>query len=130
MVCTMKLKLNKSQKVKGLSKKVSYSLTAQVMLTEEERQYLQKYKLANEVVYAKERVTPDMSRDASLIRNLSAIALNLRITVSDLVNGRTIVCKDIGEIMDVEATIVRACQGLKNLLTNCSQFEGEQIIEF
>ena len=113
----MKLKLNKSQQVKGLSKKVSYSLTAQVELTDQEQEYLHKYKLANEVVYAKERVTPDMSRDASLIRNLSALALNLSITVSDLVNGRTIVCKDIGEIMSVEATIMQSCQGLKNLLT-------------
>lgn len=126
----MKLKLNKSQQVKGLSKKVSYSLTAQVELTDQEQEYLHKYKLANEVVYAKERVTPDMSRDASLIRNLSALALNLSITVSDLVNGRTIVCKDIGEIMSVEATIMQSCQGLKNLLTNCAGFEGEQIIEF
>lgn len=126
----MKLKLNKSQKVKGLTQKVSYSLTAQVELTEEEREYLHKYKLANEIVYAKDRVTPDMSDNPSLIRNLSALALNLRITVSDLVNGRTIVCKDIGEIMSVEATIMQSCQGLKNLLTNCAGFEGEQIIEF
>lgn len=126
----MKLKLNKSQKVKGLTQKVSYSLTAQVELTDEEHAYLHKYKLANEIVYAKDRVTPDMSDNPSLIRNLSALALNLRITVSDLVNGRTIVCKDIGEIMSVEATIMQSCQGLKNLLTNCAGFEGEQIIEF
>lgn len=126
----MKLKLNKSQKAKGLTQKISYSLTAQVMLTEEERHYLSKYKLADQIVYSKERVTPDASRDASLIRNLSALALNLKITVSDLVNGRTIVCKDINEIMDVEATIYKSCQGLKNILTNCAGFEGEQIIEF
>lgn len=126
----MKLKLNKSQKAKGLTQKISYSLTAQVELTEEERHYLNKYKLANEIVYSKERVTPDKSRDASLIRNLSALALNLKITVSDLVNGRTIVCKDINEIMDVEQTIYKSCQGLKNILTNCAGFEGEQIIEF
>lgn len=126
----MKLKLNKSQKTKGLTQKISYSLTAQVVLTEEERHYLQKYKLANEIVYSKERVTPDKSKDASLIRNLSALALNLRITVSDLVGGRTIVCKDINEIMDVEQTIYKSCEALKNILTNCAGFEGEQVIEF
>jgi len=128
----MKLRLNKSQKAKGLTRKIVYSLTAKVELTEEERIYLQKYKLANEIVYAKDRIAPDMNPTgfASLARNLSAMAINLRITVNDLVIGRTIVCKDIGEIMDVEATIYKSCNGLKNLLTNCAGFEGEQIIEF
>ena len=133
----MKLRLNKSQRSAALSSKVVFSLGAQVDLTAQEQDFVKKYKMGKVVLYSKERVHPDMQRHDSayesakgLMRNLSALALNLKINVNDLVGGRTIECKDISEMMDVEDTIKTACQGLKNLLDACSGFEGEEIIDY
>jgi hypothetical protein len=89
--------------------------------------------MGKEVVYSKERVQIERDDYASakgIFRNLSAIALNLSISVNDLVNGRTIECKDILEIIDAEDSIRDACKTLKTLLDACSGFEGEEIIEY
>ena len=134
----MKLRLNKSQRSAALSNKIVFSLGAQVDLTAQEQDFVKKYKMDKEVLYSKERVRPDLSREyesayksaKGIMRNLSALALNLKINVNDLVGGRTIECKDISEMMDVEDTIKTACQGLKNLLDACSGFEGEEIIDY
>lgn len=130
----MKLRLNKSQRSAGvMSKKVMFSLGAQVDLTAQEAEYVKKYKMGSSILYNKERVTPEMHDYKSgkgLMRNLSAIAMNINLTVDDLVKGRTIECKDINEIIDVEVTVKSACQGLKNLLEACAGFEGEEIIDY
>lgn len=130
----MKLRLNKSQRSTGvMSKKVLFSLGAQVDLTAQEQEYVTKYKMGNEVIYNKDRVNPEMHDYKSgkgIMRNLSAIAMNINLTVNDLVGGRTIECKDISEILDAEASVKSACSGLKNLLEACAGFEGEEIIEY
>jgi len=130
----MKLRLNKSQRSSGvMSKKVVFSLGAQVDLTSQEAEYVKKYKMGKEVLYNKDRVNPelyDYKSGKGIMRNLSAIAMNINLTVNDLVNGRTIECKDINEILDAEATVKTACQGLKNLLEACAGFEGEEIIDY
>ncbi len=129
----MKLRLNKSQRTAGLTKKVVFTLGAQVDLSAQEQDYVNRYKMGKEVVYSKERVNPETVDYASakgMFRNLSAIALNLSISVNDLVLGRTIECKDIIEIIDAEDSIKEACKTLKILLDACSGFEGEEIIEY
>jgi len=130
----MKLRLKKSQRSTGvMSKKVMFSLDAQVDLTAQETDYIRKYKMGKEVIYNKDRVNPEMHDYKSgkgIMRNLSAIAMNINLTVDDLVKGRTIECKDISEILDAEASVKSACAGLKNLLEACSGFEGEEIIDF
>lgn len=129
----MKLRLNKSQRTTGFSKKVVFSLGAQVDLTAEEQDYVNKYKMGKEVVYSKERIAPenfDITSWKGIARNLSAGALNLTLTVNDLVGGRTIECKDITEMMGVEETIRIGCKALKNMLESCAGFEGEEVVEF
>jgi len=130
----MKLRLNRSQRTSGvMSKNVVFSLGAQVDLTAEEAGYVKKYKMNKQVLYNKDRVNPelhDYKSGKGLMRNLSAIAMNINLTVDDLVGGRTIECKNIGEILDAEDTVKSACQGLKQLLEACSGFEGEEIIDY
>ena len=72
----------------------------------------------------------DYKSGKGIMRNLSAIAMNINLTVDDLVGGRTIECKNIGEILDAEDTVKSACHGLKQLLEACSGFEGEEIIDY
>ena len=130
----MKLRLNKSQRSAGMmSKNVVFSLGAQVDLSAQEAEFVKKYKMGKEIVYNKDRVNPelhDYKSGKGLIRNLSAIAMNINLTVDDLVKGRTIECKDISEMLDAEASVKSACSGLKNLLEACAGFEGEEIIDY
>jgi len=130
----MKLRLNKSQRASGMmSKNIVFSLAAQVDLSAQEAEYVKKYKMGKEVIYNKDRVNPEMHDYKSgkgILRNMSAIALNINLTVDDLVKGRTIECKDISEMLDAEASVKSACSGLKNLLEACSGFEGEEIIDY
>jgi len=130
----MKLRLNRSQRTAGMmSKNVVFSLGAQVDLTAQEADYVKKYKMGKEVLYNKDRVNPEMTDYKSgkgIMRNLSAIAMNINLTIDDLVTGRTIECKDITEVLDAEATVKSACQNLKYLLDACSGFEGEEIISY
>lgn len=116
-----------------MSKSVLFSLAAQVDLTAEESEYVKKYKMGSNVVYNKDRVNPEMHDYKSgkgIMRNLSAIALNINLTVDDLVRGRTIECKDIIEIIDAEQSVKSACANLKGLLDACAGFEGEELIDY
>jgi len=130
----MKLRLNKSQRSSGvMSKKVIFSLGAQVDLSAQEAEYVKKYRMGSNIVYNKDRVNPEMHDYKSgkgIMRNLSAMAMNINLTVNDLVNGRTIECKDITEMIDAEVSVKSACAGLKNLLDACAGFEGEEIIDY
>ena len=114
----MKLRLNKSQRASGvMSKKVVFSLGAQVDLTAQEAEYVKKYKMGSNIVYNKDRVNPEMHDYKSgkgIMRNLSALALNINLI----------------EMIDAEESVKSACQGMKNLLEACAGFEGEEIIEY
>jgi len=130
----MKLRLNKSQRSTGMmSKKVLFSLGAQVDLTSQEQDYVKKYKMGKEVIYNKDRINPELrnyNTGKGIMQNLSAAMMNINLTVDDLVKGRTIECKDITEMLDAEATVKSACQSLKHLLDACAGFEGEEIIDY
>jgi len=130
----MKLRLNKSQRSTGLmSKKIMFSLGAQVDLTAQEQDYVKKYKMGKEVLYNKDSINQKSALPTTvggLVRDISAMTANINLTVDDLVKGRTIECKDISEIMDAEASVKSACQGLKHLLDACAGFEGEEVLDY
>ena len=130
----MKLRLNKSQRSSGvMSKKVMFSLGAQVDLTAQEAEYVKKYKMGREVIYNKDRINQKAALPSTvggLVRDISAMTMNINLTVDDLVKGRTIECKDIVEMIDAEESVKSACQGMKNLLEACAGFEGEEIIDY
>lgn len=130
----MKLRLNKSQRSSGvMSKKVVFSLGAQVDLSAQEADYVKKYKMDREVLYNKDRINQKAALPSTvggLVRDISAMTMNINLTVADLIKGLTIECKDITEILDAEATVKTACGNLKGLLDACAGFEGEEIINY
>lgn len=130
----MKLRLTKSQRSSGVvSKKVVFSLGAQVDLTAQESDYVKTYKMGKEVIYNKDRVNPDLvnyNTGKGIVRNLSAALMNINLTVDDLVKGKTIECKDITEMLHAEASVKTACKGLKGLLDACAGFAGEEVIDY
>ena len=129
----MRLRFRRSQRTAGLmSKTTVFTLEARVDITEEELGHLKKYKMGQEVIYAKERITADKSGDggfANIARNLAAAATALTIRIDDLIKGTKVDCKDILEMLAVEEQIVSACQTFKNILASMAHFDGEEIIE-
>ena len=129
----MRLRLRRSQRTAGLmSKTTVFSLEARVDITDEEQQHIQKYKMGQEVLYSKERVSPDRSGETSIgafARNIAAAATALTVRIDDLIKGTKVECKDILEMMAVEEQIVSACKTFQSVLANMAYFDGEEVIE-
>lgn len=131
----MRLLLNKGQKQSGMvSKSVTFQLSARVELDGNEQAALDRYKFGKELIYSKENIEPSSYANrntwSGIARNFSAAAMNLRLTVNDLIRGKTIECKSIAEMLDVEDTIKQSCEVLKGMLTACQTFEGETVLDY
>lgn len=128
----MKLLLRRSQK-KGMIGNITFVLDARSELTPEEQENVKKYKMGKEILYYKEKVdtsSADPNTWSGIARGLAARALNIKITVDDVVNGKAIECKDILEMRAAEEQLKEACQLFKQMLESAARFEGEQVIEF
>tara|TARA_R100000656_G_scaffold47199_1_gene38302 strand:+ start:1298 stop:1726 length:429 start_codon:yes stop_codon:yes gene_type:complete len=134
----MQLRLKRDQKA-GMTGNVTFKLYFIVDLDPEEAAALQKYKFGKDIVYE----TPTGAAASAglrgaegvgnigrgLVATLAAKALNQILTVNDMVNGKEIACKDIGEMIAAEEQIKEACNGLSRILYACRHFEGEEIID-
>jgi hypothetical protein len=153
----MKLLLRRSQRAGGmLGGKVIFVLDARTDLSPDEQGLVKKYGLGKLVVYDSEArkkhgaaayshfdnaaTTPGFGASSagrslwSNARGLASaamMALSLRVTVDDLINGRHIECKDLDELLGAEAAIVDACKNLKAYLETAVTFDGrEEVVEF
>lgn len=129
----MRLRFRRSQRMSGLmSKTAVFSLEARVDITEEEMDHIKKYKMGQEIVYKKERVSASNGNDdtwTGLARNFASYATALTIRIDDLVKGTKIECKDIMEMMAVENQVLEACKTFKEILSASAFFEGEEVVE-
>ena len=99
----MRIRFRRSQRMSGImSKSAVFSLEARVDITDEEVDHIKKYKMGQEVVYKKERVSGSNGNDdtwTGLARNFASYATALTIRIDDLIKGTKIECKDIMEMM-------------------------------
>ena len=121
----MKLLIQRDQKKGLLGGSIKFILKARAELSDEEQDNIKKYKMSKTLLY-----TNMEDRGAGLLGVLSRFAMAIDITVSDLVNGRQVDCKDIIEMLAVEEQIKEACNNFKNVLDAAASFGGEEIIEF
>ena len=128
----MKLKLTRSQESGGLTGKVTFRLHAIVVLDEKESSAVKRYKLGKEIVYSKQKIDPTAAKSfAGAIGRLAAAAtFNIKLTVNDMVEGRTIECKEITEMLAVEEHVREACEILNSILQAAAYFGGEEVVEF
>ena len=137
----MKLKLDRSQKSGMISSKITFTLFAQTELTDEEAGYVNKYKMGKEVLYERIKLEGGAGVIGSVAGGMLGIAagaatalakkaLNLTITVDDLVNGKNVECKDIIEMRAAEEQLKEACETFKVVLESAAHFEGTEILEF
>jgi len=58
--------------------------------------------------------------------SIAAASLSLRITISSLITGVHVQCKDMDEILEAEEAITIAAQNLKSYLSAASTFNGQE----
>jgi len=131
----MQLLLRRTQK-SGLTGKITFSLYSKVRLDEAEAGHVKKYRMGKEVLYEKIKMSGGnggmgfLGDMASIARSLAAKALNITVTINDLLDGKTVDCKDIIEMRAAEDQIKEACGMFKEILESAAHFEGEEVIDY
>ncbi len=110
-----------------------FVLNVRTSLSSQEEEYIYKYRLSSMIVYEKESVTNAIT-DSGLFKkifvSLAARSTGRMFTVSDLVHGRSIECRDIVEMLEAEGQIKEAAEAFYAILTACQQFGGEEVIAY
>lgn len=123
----MKLLLRRDQK-SGLMGGISFLLSVRADLSEEERSHIAKYKLGSSVLYTRGQITDPGSGLLGLASRLAFKAMNISVSVDDLVGGKRVECKDIVEMLAVEDQLKEACRTFKAVLGAAATFGGEEVV--
>ena len=122
----MELLLQKDQK-SGLMGGTKFLLTAKAKLTSEEESAVKRYKLGETILYEKPNDGPNMASITSMLAYRFTVP---RINVNDLTSGKSIEAKDVVEILDAEAQILRAAEVFHRVLSATSTFGTETVHTF
>lgn len=126
----MKLLLRRDQKSGMLSSAITFTLEVRAELTEQESQNIKKYKLGKTMLYERLKVADPGSGLIGVAWRLAVKAINLTISVDDLMQGKRVDCKDIVEMLAVMEQIKEAAQTFKIILEAAAHFGGEEVLEF
>lgn len=119
----MKLVIVRDQVSKGMmSKKVHFSILAKVEVSADEKENIEKYKLGNTLLY-----TNMEDRGSGVLGAISRKAMAVEFTINSLITGKKIESEDIGEILDLEDTIIGVAKNFKQILEASANF-GEQVV--
>ena len=125
----MKIVLERNQKSGGLlGGKQIFSVMFRAEISQQEKDAINKYKLADDVLYQ----SHDVQGGSGIVGAVSRAYMRSKIksiNVRDLVNGKTIECGDVAEMLEVEAQVIEAATGLKNIVEAAMTFGGRHIIE-
>ena len=125
----MKLLLRRSERSTVLGKPV-YILEMRAQLSDEEKGWIEKYKFGPSLLYTKKgKPNANANSLAGVGQILLHYAMDLTVSVNDLLHGKKIECKDIMEMLAVEGQIREAAQNFANVLRAASQFGGEEVID-
>ncbi len=106
-----------------------YVLEVRAGMSEQEMAWIQKYKFGPSILYSKkDRPAVDTGTVTGVGMLLLHHALNLTVSVNDLVHGKRIECKDIVELLAAEEQIREAAKVFGSVLKAASQFGGEEVI--
>ena len=109
--------------------KVTFELDARVEISEVEIAHVKKYKLGRDVLYEKIKMDLTGSGMIGVAARLASKAVNIKVTVDDLVGGKHFECKDIIDMSAFEEQLREACEMFKVILDTCAQFGGEEVIQ-
>jgi hypothetical protein len=123
----MKLLLRRDQR-STLMGNASFSLEVRADISPEERAHIAKYKLGKTTLYTRGEIVERGSGLLGMASRLAFKAMNISVTVDDLVGGKRIECKDIIEMLAVEDQIKEAAQTFKQVLDAAAHFGGEEVV--
>ena len=126
----MKLLLRRDQRsgMMGMGSMV-FVLDVRAEIQPEERDHIARYKLGKTVLYSRGEIVDPGSGLLGLASRLAFKAMNISVTVDDLVGGKRVECKDIVEMLAVEEQIVEAAKTFKSILFAAAWFGGEEVVE-
>ena len=108
--------------------KVVFQLDVRAQISDQERASIQRYRLGDTVLYTKAELVDRGSGLLGLASRLAFKAMNISVSVNDLLNGKRIECKDIVEMLAVEDQIKEAAMTFKQVLNAAIHFGGEEAI--
>lgn len=145
----MKLKLTRSQRSSFTGKNI-FHLDVVMEISADEEALIKQYKLEKQIVYSSEgfnrlasgaQAAADaagalkgVAPGAGLIEGAKSFGLGiaanfaLTVTVRDLIEGKAIECKDLGEMTDAEDAVITGAQNLKTFLDTAQTFDGREIV--
>ena len=126
----MKLLLRRDQKNERSGNTIAFTLDARVELTPQESWCVKKYKMGNTVLYEKQTSWRTLPVSYSVAPRIAIdSAMNINVTVQDLVNGKHVECKDLVQMRTVEEQLKEASRTFKEILDTALRFGGEEVVE-
>jgi hypothetical protein len=113
----------------GLLGKVVFTLEVRADLAPDEKAAIEKYKLADTVLYEKNTIVDPGSGLLGLASRLAFKAMNMSLSVKDLAYGKKLECKDIVEMLAVEDQVREASKTFAAVLNAARHFGGEEVID-
>lgn len=123
----MNLLLRRDQRSSLMGKPV-FQLDVRADISAEEKKYIQHYRLGETLLYSQGEIVDRGKGLLGLASRLAFHAINISVTVNDLVNGKRIECKNIVEMLAVEEQIKDAAATFKQVLNAATHFGGEEAI--
>jgi hypothetical protein len=124
----MKVLLRRGQRAGMLGGKIVFTLEVRADLSAEERGNINKYRLGDTVLYERNSLADRGSGLLGLASRAAFRAMNISVSVNDLVTGKKIECKDIVEMLAVADQIKEAAETFKAVLEAAAQFGGEEVM--
>lgn len=126
----MKLLLRRDQRAGALGfGKVVFILEVRAQISESEKASISKYRLGDTVLYEKNTMVDPGSGLLGLASRIAFRAMNISVTVNDLMNGKRVECKDIVEMLAVEDQIKEAGKTFNQVLAAAAHFGGEEVVD-
>jgi hypothetical protein len=123
----MNLLLRRDQR-SGLLGKVVFQLDVRAEISREEMAAIDRYRLGDTVLYTKGELVDRGSGLLGLASRVAFKAMNISVSINDLVRGKRIECKDIVEMLAVQEQIKEAAATFKEVLNAAVHFGGEEAI--
>jgi hypothetical protein len=108
--------------------KIIFQLDVRAEISEQEYDSIARYRLGDTILYTKGEIIDPGSGLLGLASRLAFKAMNISVSVDDLIRGKRIECKDIVEMLAVEAQIKEAATTFKQVLNAAMYFGGEEAI--
>lgn len=120
----MQVQLTRGKKT-GMMGGASYTLQVRAVLTDEEKETVNKNGLSSELLVYHEKTAPAESLTGAILKNMR----DTKLTVSSFVNGTTFTRKNVAELVGIEEEVRQAALNLRSYIELANNFGGTEVID-